>query len=153
MNNHDTISACPVPAHGGLFLRPNGKTTYVTPWHSWWMAKIWHGKLTRSDSGWRETVSRSELERDYIYWARENSDVALYTVPLETALYFPTGLSYDAWQNLMVTIGDLDSLRARWNEHLFKVNWPERLAAVRAITKPVRPRLFSVAPQGELLAA
>lgn len=151
----------PAPLSGGVVCLSTGDRVYCRAWHAWWLAKLWHGEVLPGQ-GWPLAVSRAELERDYLAWAREHSELALYTVPVEQALYWPTRMSLENWSRPELVLDPLPAMRARWNEALFPVHWPEPEPTRRAARSPSRPsdlsRLFAahvgaLVPQGEFVAA
>jgi hypothetical protein len=156
MNNTETITSLPVPLKGGRFTQASGDVAYVEPWNAWWLAKLWQGRLLPEHTRWEANVDRADLARDYLAWAREHCEIALYSVDMEYAMFWTCGLYKQDWeQKPLVFLGPLDYLRSKWDNKFFPMRWPEfpPTPAIKPTTR--RPFNFSrvIAPQGELLAA
>jgi hypothetical protein len=129
--------ACPVSLAGGVVRLSTGDSVYCRAWHAWWLAKLWRGEVLPGH-GWPLAVIRAELEADYLAWARQHSEQALYTVPIEQALYWPTRFALTDWSRPELVLEPLPDMRHRWDNTLFPVRWPEPEPAARRST-PRRP--------------
>ena len=155
MNNTQTILQFPVPLVGGRYTQASGDVTYVKPWDAWWLAKLWQGRVLSEHTRWEANVGRADLARDYLAWAREHSELALYTVKVENVMHWTCDLIQKDWKRPIVFLGGLDYLRSKWDKDFFPVRWPDLppTPAIQPTTR--RPLDFTrlLAPQGELLAA